>query len=156
LLDLMRNCVALVRGQAEEKGLNLSDGLPSELPAIRADARALKQVILNFLSNAIKFTPPGGRVSTGAAFDPGRGVEFSVTDSGIGMSASEIKVAMEPFGQIDSMLAREHPGTGLGLPISLALVKLHGGEIAIDSVPGEGTRVRASIPLDRLIARAAA
>jgi two-component system cell cycle sensor histidine kinase PleC len=156
LPDLVRNCVALIRGQAEEKGLSLLEDLPSEIPHVRADARALKQVILNFLSNAIKFTPPGGCVATGAAFDPRRGVEFSVTDTGIGMSAAEVEVAMEPFGQIDSMLARDHPGTGLGLPISLALMKLHGGEIAIDSVPGEGTRLRAWIPPDRLIARAAA
>jgi PAS domain S-box-containing protein len=155
LVDLVRNCLALVRKQAEEKNLGLAEGLPKELPSVRADARALKQVLLNLLSNAIKFTPPGGCVSAGARFDPSLGISLFVADTGIGMSAAEVRVAMEPFGQIDSMLAREHPGTGLGLPISAALMKLHGGEIRIDSRPGEGTTLTASIPFARVIARAA-
>ena len=155
LVDLVRNCLALVRTQAEEKNLVVTEELPKELPSVRADARALKQVLLNLLSNAIKFTPPGGRVSAGARFDPSLGIMLFVADTGIGMSAEEVKVAMEPFGQIDSMLAREHPGTGLGLPISAALVKLHGGEIRIDSIPGEGTRLTATLPLERVVARAA-
>src|SRR5262249_25117762 len=116
--DLVRTCVALVRRQAEEKGLQLLEELPGDLPSVRADARAIKQVLLNLLSNAIKFTESGGRVSAGATYDPSRGMDLIVRDTGIGMSAEEVKVAMEPFGQIDSMLAREHPGTGLGLPIS--------------------------------------
>jgi len=153
--ELVRTCVGLVRKQAEEKGLHLHEEPPNELPKVRADARALKQVVLNLLSNAIKFTPAGGRVSVSAVHDPVRSLDLIVSDTGIGMSAEEVRVAMEPFGQIDSMLAREHPGTGLGLPISAALMKLHGGEIRITSVPGEGTTLTASLPADRVLARAA-
>jgi PAS domain S-box-containing protein len=153
--DLVRACVALVQKQAEEKGLRMLEDLPNELPLVRCDPRVIKQVVLNLLSNAIKFTPSGGRVVVGAACDSTRGVDLIVSDTGIGMTAEEVKVAMEPFGQIDSMLAREHPGTGLGLPISAALMRLHGGAIHIDSISGRGTTLTASIPPDRMIVRAA-
>jgi PAS domain S-box-containing protein len=156
-VDLVRvvgDAIALVRRQADEKQLVIEESF-SHVVNVRADIRALKQVAINLLSNAIKFTPPGGRVSVNVAATSDGGVELAVIDTGIGMTSDEIDVAMEPFGQVDSLLTREQPGTGLGLPISLALMKLHGGGVRVESSPGEGTTLTAWLPGERVIAAAA-
>jgi signal transduction histidine kinase len=117
------------------------------------DERKLQQVLLNLLSNAIKFTPPEGRVVMSAQrlFDR---VEISVRDSGIGMTAEEIPIAMSPFGQVDSSLSRKYEGTGIGLPLSKRLTQLLGGELTIESQKGAGTTVRIRVP-DRTAANSA-
>jgi PAS domain S-box-containing protein len=152
---LVKNCVLLVRPQARAKALSVSQEIESALPGVTADARALKQVMLNFLSNAIKFTPDGGGIIAGARCGADRAVEIFVSDTGIGMTPAEIRVAMEPFGQVDSLLTRDRAGTGLGLPISLALMKQHGGDIRIKSIPGSGTTLIAHLPAERVLSRAA-
>ncbi len=116
------------------------------MPQLRADKRAVKQVLLNFLSNAIKFTPPGGQVSIGAGVDAAGNFALSVTDNGIGMTPAEVEVALTPFGQVDSRLARQHVGTGLGLPVSRSLMRLHGGEVVVASALGIGTTIRLRFP----------
>jgi signal transduction histidine kinase len=116
---------------------------------LRADARAVKQLLLNFLSNAVKFTPEGGEVRVEAQDDAG--LALSVIDTGIGMTAAEIEVALSPFGQVDSRLARKHDGTGLGLPICRSLLELHGGELRLTSTPNVGTTLTAWFPPQRLI-----
>jgi PAS domain S-box-containing protein len=153
LVRMIKNVLALVQRQADGKRLTIVEMLPGQLK-IRGDLRAMKQVLLNLLSNAVKFTPEGGEITV-ATQERGGAVELVVRDTGIGMTAAEIAVALEPFGQVDSLLAREQPGTGLGLPISVALMKLHGGSLRIDSTPGEGTSLIATIPAERVIARAA-
>jgi len=155
LASLVRSCSMLVRAQSRQKSLSINQQIAGDLPRVRADGRALKQVMLNFLSNAIKFTPSGGRITAGARWGSERDVELFVVDSGIGMTPREIKVAMEPFGQVDSLLTRESAGTGLGLPISLALMRLHGGDVRITSIPGHGTTMIARLPAERVISRAA-
>ena len=152
---LMQNCLSLVRAQTHAKSLAVDLELAPDLPHVRADARALKQVVLNFLSNAVKFTTEGGRIATGVRLGAEHGLEIFVSDTGIGMTPEEIKVAMEPFGQVSSHITHGFAGTGLGLPISLALMKQHGGDVRIVSVPGSGTTMLATLPADRLIARAA-
>jgi signal transduction histidine kinase len=152
---LISGCVTLVRHGVREMGLKLVEKTPGRLPLVRADERALKQVLLNFLSNAIKFTPQGGCVTIGANFAPGAGMEVFVSDTGVGMSEDGIKVAMEPFGQLDSSIAHQSKGTGLGLPISFALMRLHGGDVTIASTPGEGTTLIARLPASRIIGAAA-
>jgi PAS domain S-box-containing protein len=117
---------------------------------LRADALRLKQVAMNLVSNAIKFTPRGGRVTLGAAADAGT-IRFWVEDTGMGMTPGEAKRAMEPFVQIDDGLARKHGGTGLGLPISKELIALHGGRLIVTSEKGKGTRVTAELPAERRI-----
>jgi len=97
------------------------------------------------LSNAIKFTPAGGRIVVSAQ-RTGDCISVSVRDSGIGMAANDIPKAFEPFGQVDSSHARKYGGTGLGLPLSKMFVELHGGGLAIESVLGEGTIVTVSLP----------
>jgi len=151
---IVAQCIALVRQRAKEAGVALNVELPDRLPALRADERAIKQVLLNLLSNAVKFTPEGGKIVT--RVNTGRkGLTIGVTDSGIGMNAAEIETALAPFGQIDSKLARKHQGTGLGLPITRSLVRLHGGDIVIESAPGKGTTITVHFPASRVIEAAA-
>jgi signal transduction histidine kinase len=107
-------------------------------------------VLLNLLSNAVKFTPVGGRVSLTAGIDADGAYRLSVADTGIGMSAADQQIALSPFGQVDSSLARRYEGTGLGLPLSKALVELHGGRLEIDSAPDAGTTVHAILPPERI------
>lgn len=118
---------------------------PSDIPPIQADPARLKQALSNLLSNAIRFTGPGGRVSIGAVCHGGT-VTFEVADTGIGMTPGQIVVAMQPFRMIGGSMTRRHSGIGLGLPLAERLVRLHGGELHIDSRPGRGTVVTAILP----------
>ena len=152
---VIAQCMTLVRGRAETAGVTLKTDIPASLPALRGDTRAIKQVLLNLLTNAVKFTPSGGRVGL-CVRDEGRaGLAVAISDTGIGMSKNDIEVALSPFGQVDSELARKHQGTGLGLPITRSLVRLHDGDISIESAPGKGTTIAAHFPLERLVRHAA-
>jgi signal transduction histidine kinase len=146
---LIDDSTILVRDQAAKAGVALVVAKSGALPPMRADRRLLKQVLLNLLSNAIKFTPRGGRIAAEADYDPQRGLVLSVSDTGIGMSMEDIAKAMSPYGQVDSTMSREHKGTGLGLPISRALVKLHDGEFILTSNPGHGTTITITLPAAR-------
>jgi signal transduction histidine kinase len=124
--------------------------IPPRLPVLRVDPLRLKQIILNLLSNAIKFTDQGS-VTLTAFFDETRGLVLAVSDTGIGMNPEEMAMALEPFGQVESALTRNHDGTGLGLPIARHLVELHGGELSLVSQKGNGTTVSVVIPPARLV-----
>ncbi len=136
----------------ESAGLELVIDRPAAALALRGDQQALRQVLLNLLSNAVKFTPPGGRVTLRSSVGADGGIEFRITDNGIGIAEADIAKALEPFGHIESPLARKFPGTGLGLPITRALVELHGGRLGIESRPGMGTTVTVHLPPDRTAA----
>src|SRR5262249_9659129 len=127
--------------------------IEDSLPAFRGDLQRLRQVLINLLSNAIKFTPAGGRVTLTAGRDGG-GVLIRVIDTGIGIAANQIPVAMAPFGQVDSRLARKYDGVGLGLPLTKKLVEMHGGILDIDSALGAGTTVTVRLPAQRFPAGA--
>jgi two-component system, cell cycle sensor histidine kinase PleC len=135
-----------VRERAEIAGLALTSEIAPNLPALSADNRLLKQILLNLLSNALKFTERGGTVNVGAALGAGESIDIRVKDTGIGMSADEIAVALTPFAQVDSKLARAYEGTGLGLPLVKSFVELHGGSLAVASEPGAGTVVTVRFP----------
>ena len=152
---VIEHCLSLVRHRAENAGVTLTVDVPFGLPNVRADERALKQVMINFLSNAIKFTQPGGSVTASATIAGNKELHVSVSDTGIGMTPAELKVAMLPYGQVDSKVARKHSGTGLGLPISLSLMQLHGGGIVVASAPERGTKCTARFPSERLVSAAA-
>lgn len=155
LPDLIEQCLNLVRPKADEGQVHLATDIGSGTPTLKADPRALRQVLLNLLSNAIKFTPGGGTVTVRLRDGGAKGIAIAVCDSGIGMSPADIEVALAPFGQVDSALARRHQGTGLGLPITHSLMRLHEGELLIDSTPGKGTIITAVFPGRRRIERAA-
>lgn len=149
LTHLMDDSLSLVRESALRGGVALVEEQPAAtLPPVWADRRLLKQILLNLLSNAIKFTPTGGAVTTGI-FADASGIGFSVRDTGIGMNDEDMQKAMSPYGQIDSRLSRKHQGTGLGLPISLSLAKLHGGDLSVQSAPDKGTTIMLRLPLSR-------
>ena len=122
----------------------------NRLPNVMGDTAKLTQILVNLLSNAIKFTPAGGTVSLKIARNPGGGLTFRVSDTGIGMSAEQIPVALSPFGQVDSGLNRKYDGVGLGLPLTKRLIELHEGTIEITSEPGRGTRVDFHLPEERV------
>jgi PAS domain S-box-containing protein len=154
-LELVAGCVALMQPRAEEAGVTFAVEIPPDLPQLRADERAVKQILFNFLSNAVKFTRQGGRVTVSAGEEQDGTFSVAVHDTGIGMSESEIAIALAPFGQIDSKLARNHQGTGLGLPICESLMRLHGGALRIRSAPQKGTTMIASFPRERVVRDAA-
>ncbi len=145
-------CLALVRGRARESCVTLRVEIPESLPLLRADRRALKQVLLNLLSNAVKFTPGGGSVTLGARINADCGLDITVADTGVGMSDADIEIALSPFGQIDSSLARKHQGTGLGLPLCKSLLGLHGADLIVTSRPGAGTAITARFSSTRVLA----
>lgn len=150
--DIVADCMSLLSARAESDAVSLTAQVTHDAPLLRADKRAVKQVLLNLLSNAIKFTPRGGRVSITGRVSADRTFGLSVTDNGIGMSAPEIEVAMAPFGQVDSKFTRQQIGTGLGLPVSRSLMRLHGGDVIVSSVPGAGTTMTAVFPPERVLA----
>ena len=131
---------------AAEAGVKLTCRIAGELPACLGDQQKLQQSFANLVSNAIKFTPAGGGVSIEAREKDGIGCEILIRDTGVGMDAEEIEVALAPFGQVDGARTRWREGTGLGLPIAKALIELHGGEIEIKSAKGIGTEVRVFMP----------
>ncbi|HVH76445.1 MAG TPA: PAS-domain containing protein [Stellaceae bacterium] len=139
-------CVTLVRGHAEAAGVRLATEIGDDLPVLVADPTRLKQILLNLLSNAVKFTGPGGSVAIAVGRLEEGGVAFEVRDTGLGMTAAEIEIALEPFGQIDAGYTRKQEGTGLGLPLARRLAELHGGSLRIDSEKGRGTTVTVRLP----------
>ncbi|WP_296718051.1 ATP-binding protein [Tistrella sp.] len=143
----------MVQARADAGGITLETELPPGLPPVLVDERRMKQVLLNLLSNAVKFTEPGGRVTLAAV--PGRdgGMDITVTDTGIGIAPEDLPKVLTPFGQIESALSRRFEGTGLGLPLSKAIVELHGGRLLLDSRPGQGTTVTVHLPAARVVGR---
>jgi PAS domain S-box-containing protein len=145
-------CVALVSGRASAGELALAVEIEVGLPRLVADETRLKQVLLNLLGNAVKFTDPGGAVGLMARRAADGGVEFEVNDTGPGMTPAEIEIALEPFGQVDSGLARRREGTGLGLPLARRLTELHGGSFLVHSEKGRGTSIVVGFPASRTVA----
>jgi signal transduction histidine kinase len=137
--------VPLVQGAAEAKRIRLSVELPAAPDACLADPSALKQILVNLLSNAVKFTPEGGTVTVRLR-RLSDGTEFIVRDTGIGIPPADLPRLMKPFEQISSSYARQNGGTGLGLPLVDALVRLHGGRFHIESAVGRGTAVIVRLP----------
>jgi signal transduction histidine kinase len=151
LRDTVRSVRQLISDRIRHGGLFDSIQLPAGLPLVRADERKTKQVLLNLITNAVKFTPPGGRVEIIGGFDPEAGLTLTVADTGIGIAPTDLARVLEPFEQVDSSLSRSHQGTGLGLPLVKAIMDLHGGKIELHSEVGVGTRVSVTFPAFRAI-----
>jgi PAS domain S-box-containing protein len=146
---VVQACCRLVTPKAISLGITLTVDLSKDLPRISADERMLKQVILNLLSNALKFTPGGGAVDVAARAAPEGGLLLTVKDTGIGIAREDFEKIFQPFGQVDSSLARKFEGTGLGLPLTKGLVELHSGSLTLESEVGRGTTVRIVLPKKR-------
>jgi two-component system, cell cycle sensor histidine kinase PleC len=141
----------MMHDKASKRGIALTQDIEPGIDTIVTDAVKLRQILLNLLSNAIKFTGEGGQVMLriGRVAD---GLEFSIRDTGIGMDEAGIRIAMSPFGQIESPFSRMHEGTGLGLPLTQRLVSLIGGRMEISSEKGVGTLVTVTLPVEELAA----
>ena len=139
--------LALVRTEARKKGVELAFQGPPAPVRFVADPRRLRQVLANLLTNAVRFTPPAGRVDLVASADSGEArIRFDVRDTGIGISREDLPKLFRPFTQLDARLAREHGGSGLGLSLARGMTELHGGRIEVESEPGRGSRFSVVLP----------
>jgi PAS domain S-box-containing protein len=144
---LCRSSLAFVKSQAAKKSITINYNNETSVANIFADPRRLKQILVNLLTNAVKFTPEGGQVAMQAQVDEEQDlVEFSVTDNGIGIAVQDVKLLFQPFVQVDSKLNRQFEGTGLGLALVQKLTDLHGGSVRVESEVGMGSRFTVSLP----------
>jgi signal transduction histidine kinase len=147
---IANDCCRFVQAQADRGSVRIVSRLPRDLPLLLADEVRLRQMMLNILSNAIKFTPPEGEVEISAGIGESSEYWIAVNDSGIGLPPEEVTNALEPFRQITSQMTRSFEGTGLGLPLTKILVELHGGRLEIQGSHGAGTRVTLWFPAYRI------
>ena len=152
MIQCVQDCIQMCRGRADEGGVKLTLEAPRWELDVFGDERLLRQLMLNLISNAIKFTPPNGqvraRLGTGS-----NGVFIEVTDSGIGIPQEHLERVLRPFEQVERALSRRHGGTGLGLPFAKKIAELHGGSLWLESQVDKGTRVTVMLPASRIVAR---
>ena len=151
---LLASCTDIMQADAELGKLTLERQLAGDLPLMRADKTKFRQMVLNLLHNAIKFTPAGGKVTLQALRAPGGGIAVVVRDTGIGMTPEDIAVALQPFGRVASPSNDAKPGMGLGLPMCNRLAELHGAELTIVSEPACGTTCTLWFPAERCLGAA--
>ena len=147
ITTILQPCLLLTQAKAKEKNITIIQNIQPDLPLLMADPLRLKQIIINLLSNAVKFTPNWGTVRVEIASVDSKFVAISLTDTGPGMNADEIAIALRPFGQVEGGMNKTTDGTGLGLPIAQALTELHGGQMLISSTKGAGTRIKLLLPI---------
>ena len=150
IAPLVESCLLIVEAKAKEKDIMVASEIDAQMPMLFADPLRVKQILINLLGNAVKFTPAKGRVGFVARQASEGFISLTISDNGGGMTLSDIETAMRPFGQVDAGFNKRHEGTGLGLPISAALAKLHGGSLTINSEKGKGTRVIVFLPVHDL------
>jgi PAS domain S-box-containing protein len=146
----VRDCLKLFESQVAGAGIALSLGVANPDLRLRCDRQMFERILMNLVSNAIKFTPNGGRVDVRADLEERGSLALVVSDTGVGVSKTDIETALSPFGQVESLLTRRHEGTGLGLPLSRILMEKHGGELIFESELGRGTTVTARFPKERV------
>ncbi|MGK7891896.1 MAG: GAF domain-containing protein, partial [Leptolyngbyaceae cyanobacterium] len=158
--DLCQSSVVFVKTLAQSKNIQISQTIPSGLPSVLVDARRIRQVLINLLNNAVKFTPDGGQVSLAVSLVSGEAsagfrqtldvpcLQFSIQDTGIGIAESQISRLFQPFIQVDSALNRKYNGTGLGLALVKRIMELHNGDVGVVSEEGTGSCFSVRLPLD--------
>jgi signal transduction histidine kinase len=149
--ELFESAARLIRDRLDNAGLKLVVDLPGRLPRLHGDKRKVKQILVNLLANAVKFTPAGGRVKLSAGVAENGGLRLVVEDTGIGIAPNHLQAVMEPFAQVETDLDRRFEGLGLGLPLSRGLARLHGGDLVLESQPGKGTTAILTLPPERSI-----
>ncbi len=150
LIHLIDDSVRIAQGRADSGQTKIAWHPAAGLPRLIGDKRLLKQVLLNILSNALKFTPDRGHVSIAVLRGPDGGIQIKVSDNGIGIPADRLSDVLRPFTQVEDSYVRRHEGAGLGLPLSKQFIELHGGAMDIESAAGQGTTVTIHLPADRV------
>jgi PAS domain S-box-containing protein len=152
LNDTLSETVAMMQPQANRERVIIRSSFASRLPEVVADLRSVRQIGLNLLSNAVRYTQAGGQVIVSTAYEPSGDIVMRVRDTGIGMTQAEIEQALKPFKQINALKRGRGDGTGLGLPLTKAMVEANRAKFSIVSTPGEGTLVEITFPLTRVLA----
>ncbi|MBX9455444.1 MAG: PAS domain S-box protein [Rhizobium sp.] len=150
--DCVSEAVSLVQPQANAQRVIIRTSLSQSVPDVVADLRSIKQIALNILANAIRYTPSGGQIVVSTAYESSGSVTLRIRDTGVGMSKSELDQAMKPFGQVSSGTRQRGDGTGLGLPLTRAMTEANRATFAIHSAPNEGTLVEITFPPQRVLA----
>lgn len=153
LNPVIQECVALMQPDANRERIIIRTSLAENLPPVVADTRSIRQIALNLLSNAVKFTKAGGQVIISTTLEENGEVAIRVRDTGIGMSANDLEYAMQPFRQVQPSQSGRKPGTGLGLPLTKALVEANRARFTIDSRVDYGTLIQVIFPNERVLAR---
>jgi PAS domain S-box-containing protein len=151
IVAVVQGVVRLISERATDAAVKIAVDSAPDMPALWADERLVKQMLINLLANAVKFTPRGGQVTVKLLQDPTGAIALMVTDTGIGISETDMAKVMEPFGQADGSLRRRYDGTGLGLPLVRSFVELHGATFDLDSRVGAGTTAIVRFPLERTL-----
>ena len=152
LIPVLSSSLAMLDGLASKSGVILSRQLLDTDIRILAVERMIRQIVINLVGNAIKFTPTGGSVLLAGRLLPDGGYEIAIRDEGVGMTADEVKLALQPFGQIKNSGGEgARDGTGLGLPLAKAMLELHGGQLTLESQPNRGTIALMHFPAERVI-----
>jgi two-component system, cell cycle sensor histidine kinase PleC len=146
IADIIESAIAMMGERIAAKQQRLQVRIPDGLPDLAVDARRIRQILLNLLANAHKFTAERGQILVIAQRIRDGSVTIAVADTGCGMDAEQMKVAMTPFGQVQSHFTRTQEGTGLGLPIARGLARQHGGDLTLESEPGAGTTAVLTLP----------
>jgi len=149
--EVLERVCRLIHDRCLRAGVTLVRNFETDLPGLMIDERKIKQVLLNLLANAAKYTPEGGRITVTATHKQGRGFDFIVTDSGVGIAEADMETAFAPFEQVVNDHNRQNQGTGLGLPLSRGFMQLHGGDLLLESVVGQGTKAIARLPKSRVL-----
>ena len=149
--EVVNACVHLEQEQATKADLSLSTNIAQDMPGLRADKTRVAQILLNLLTNAIKFTPAGGTITIQGSLTAEGKIMLRVSDNGIGIDPDNIAKILAPFEQVENIMTRSHQGSGLGLPLAKSLVELHGATLSIDSAIGTGTTVTITFPAARTL-----
>ena len=152
LNEIVMECVAMMQPQANRERIIIRTSLSSQVPSIVADPRSIRQIVLNLVSNAVKFTLAGGQVIVSTALEERGEVTLRIRDTGIGMSEKDVETALMPFRQVATSAKHRSDGTGLGLPLTKALVEANRAAFQIDSAVGQGTLIRVTFPATRVLA----
>ena len=150
LYQALEGSLAICNALGEKFGVRIETRLPPEEVRLVAVERMIRQIMINLVGNAIKFTPAGGTIQVSGSACADGGYSVTILDSGIGMTDQEIIKALTPFGQIENKITATHNGTGLGLPLAKAMLELHDGHLEISSAPGCGTRIVMNFPASRI------
>ncbi len=148
--SIVRSCEQMLSRQAADSGVEIFVHIDDDVPKLRSDDQRVKQIIINLMSNALKFTDRGGRIELRAELEAGGGLAITIADTGIGIHEDELEQVLIPFHQVEGHLNRSHDGTGLGLPLAKGFTELHGGTLELDSTLGVGTTVTVRFPAERV------